>query len=237
MSDIETSVGTGDVGTGEMGTGDGSLYSLTSMNTENRPLYPSLEWTEVSREHIIEDEWIDFRRSAYRFPDGTVFSPFYSYSRRDYVVIVPVDEEGRLICVRQFRQGIGRVTVEFPAGGIERKDGKEYRAGAVSADAAEDTLEAARRELLEETGYVSDKWEAMISIPSNATIADNYAHVFLAKNCRHQCGQALDDTEFLEVSVYDRTMVEAMIKDGSFAQAVHVMAWLLAKERLDRKIP
>ncbi|MBR6257343.1 MAG: NUDIX hydrolase [Lachnospiraceae bacterium] len=192
----------------------------------------SLEWTEVSCEHLITDEWIDFRRSAYRFPDGTVFEPFYSYSRKDYTVIVPVDEKGRLICVRQYRQGIERVTVEFPAGGIERRDGREYRAGQVKAEDAEDALEAAKRELLEETGYVSGDWELLIRIPSNATMADNYANVFLAKGCRRQGGQDLDDTEFLEAELYEEAAVEAMIKDGDFAQAVHVMAWFMAKEKL-----
>ena len=47
-----------------------------------------LIWEEISREHIVRDEWIDFRKSAYRYPDGRVFSPYYSYSRRDYTVIV-----------------------------------------------------------------------------------------------------------------------------------------------------
>ena len=52
-----------------------------------------LAWEEISREQILRDEWIDFRRSAYRYPDGRVFSPYYSFSRRDYVVIVASDEE------------------------------------------------------------------------------------------------------------------------------------------------
>ena len=80
-----------------------------------------LTWELISTEHIVQDKWIDFRKSAYRFPDGTVFEPFYSYSRRDYVVIVASDEDGNYLCVRQYRQGIGKVTTEFPAGGIERK--------------------------------------------------------------------------------------------------------------------
>ncbi|MBR5376923.1 MAG: NUDIX hydrolase, partial [Lachnospiraceae bacterium] len=74
-----------------------------------------LAWEEISTEHIVEDEWIDFRKSAFRFPDGSVFEPFYSYSRRDYVVIVASDTDGNYICVRQFRQGIKEVTTEFPA--------------------------------------------------------------------------------------------------------------------------
>ena len=46
----------------------------------------ALMWEEVKREHIIQDEWLDFRRLAYRLPDGTVSEPYYTYSRRDYVV-------------------------------------------------------------------------------------------------------------------------------------------------------
>ena len=187
----------------------------------------NLAWEEISMEHIVRDKWIDFRKSAYRYPDGRVFEPFYSYSRKDYVVIVASDTEGRYICVRQFRQGIKEVTTEFPAGGIERDDGREYG----SADASEETLEAARRELLEETGYVSDEWEHLLTIPSNATIADNYATVFRAKNCRLVAGQNLDETEVLAIETFSAEEIETMIYAGKFQQSVHVMAWLLSKEQ------
>ena len=56
-----------------------------------------LAWEEIKREHIVKDEWIDFRKSTYRFPDGRVFEPYYSYSRRDYVVIVAQDGEGKYL--------------------------------------------------------------------------------------------------------------------------------------------
>ena len=109
-----------------------------------------LEWEEVSRKTLVHNEWIDFRESKYRFPDGSVFEPFYSYSRRDYVVVVATDVDGRYICVRQFRQGIKEVTTEFPAGGIERKDGREYAGraefetdGAGRNDAAADANDSA----------------------------------------------------------------------------------------------
>ena len=76
---------------------------------------------EIRCEHLVRDQWIDFRRSAYRFPDGRVFEPYYSYSRRDYAVIVASDDTGNILCVRQFRQGIRAVTTEFPAGRPERR--------------------------------------------------------------------------------------------------------------------
>ena len=161
-------------------------------------------------------------------PIGKVFGPFYSESRRDYVAIVASDEEGKYICVRQYRQGINEVTTEFPAGGIERADGRAY-GPKDSPTAAEDALEAARRELLEETGYVSDDWKALIAVPSNATISDNYAYVFVAKNCRKSGEQHLDETEFLNVRKYSAAEIEEMISQGKFQQAIHIMAWLLAQ--------
>lgn len=191
-----------------------------------------LNWEEVSTEHIVQDEWIDFRRSAYRFPDGKVFEPFYSYSRRDYCVIVATDEEGRYLCVRQFRQGIKAVTNEFPAGGIERRDGRQYGSAydrACGSSVAEDAMEAAKRELLEETGYESDDWRHLCTIPSNATIADNYAHIFAARNCRKAGSQHLDETEFLQVRKYSAAEIEEMVEKGQFQQAIHVLAWLLSQ--------
>ena len=186
----------------------------------------NLEWEEISTEHIVRDEWIDFRKSAYRFPDGNVFEPFYSYSRRDYVVIVASDEDGNYICVRQFRQGIKEVTTEFPAGGIERSDGRAYG----PREKAEAALEAAKRELWEETGYVSDDWKHLLTIPSNATIADNYAVIFSAENCRHEGDQSLDETEFLNVTKHTEKEIEDLVRTGGFQQSVHVLAWLLRKE-------
>ena len=145
------------------------------------------------------------------------------------MVIVASDCDGNYLCVRQFRQGIREVTTEFPAGGLERPDGKEYRADGEDA-CSEDALAAAKRELLEETGYSSCDWKHLITIPSNATIADNYAYVYMAKNCRKVGGQALDETEFLNVELHTEQEIEELIRTGGFQQAVHVMAWLLAKE-------
>ena len=175
---------------------------------------------EISCEHIVQDQWIDFRRSAYRFPDGRVFEPYYSYSRRDYAVIVASDEKGNFLCVRQFRQGIRKVTTEFPAGGIERKDGE--------ACTMEQALSAAKRELREETGFESDCWTHLLTVPSQATLSDNSAWIFRAEHCRPASSQNLDDMELLEVRRYSPAEIEEMIFSGRFQQAVHVAAWFIA---------
>ncbi|MBR1899871.1 MAG: NUDIX hydrolase [Lachnospiraceae bacterium] len=175
-----------------------------------------LTWELVREKKLVDNEWIDFRESEWRFPDGMELGPFYTYHRKDYAVIVAVDEEGRFLCVRQFRQGIRRVTTEFPAGGIE---------------AGEDPLDAAGRELREETGYVSDDWTFLAKIPSNATMADNYAYLYLARGCRKEAQTHLDVTEFVETQLKKRQELEEMISSGSFEQAVHVAAYYMAMER------
>lgn len=188
-----------------------------------------LSWEELSTEHIIQDEWIDFRRSTYRFPDGSIVEPFYTFSRKDYVIIVASDTEGNYLCVRQFRQGIKEVTTEFPAGCIEQKDSKNSDMSKKSL--SEIALQTAKRELREETGYESEEWEPLLIVPSNATIADNYAYLFVAKNCRKISEQSLDETEFMNVKKLTAKEIETLIAEGNFQQADHIVAWLLALRR------
>ena len=206
-------------------TGDTNVDDAARDN-EIKDDQDKLLWKEVSVRHIIENEFIDLRESTYMMPDGSIYDNVYSYSRRDYVVIVATDENGEYICVRQFRQGIKEITTEFPAGGIERSDGKEY--GQERKRYAEDALESAKRELKEETGYVSGEWRELLCVPSNATIADNNAYIFEAKNCTKRSDQDLDDIEFLEVCRKSSDEIKELIKNGEFQQAVHILAFMLS---------
>ena len=90
---------------------------------------------------------------------------------------------------------------------------------------------AAKRELLEETGYESDEWKHLLTVPSNATMADNYAHLYVARNCRRVSEQSLDETEFLNVMMFSAQEIEEMIDKGEFQQAIHIMAWLLSNKK------
>ena len=175
-----------------------------------------LAWHLKERKHLVKDQWIDLHADTFRMPDGSEVGPFYTYAKKDYCVIVARDTNGNYITVRQFRQGIQRLTTEFPAGGIEE---------------GEDPLQAARRELQEETGYVSDKWKQIIAVPSDATLCENTAYIFKADDCVPAGKQSLDRYEFMHVCTMHEDDIKEAITQGDFAQAMHIMSFYLAREQ------
>jgi len=193
---------------------------------KNRTDDRELAWEEVRTEHLIRDRWIDLRRSAFRYPDGKIWEPYYNYTRRDYAIVVASDEEGNYLCVRQFRQGIRKVTTEFPAGGLEREGTPVF-----SGSTAEEALKAAKRELREETGYESDRWTYLMRVPACASLSDNYAFLFAAEDCRKITEQKLDEMELLYVEKHTAEEIEEMIRREEFPQTDHILAWYLWKNK------
>ena len=156
--------------------------------------------------------------------NGSTFvkSHLFFQTERNLVLSITIQEETLLwlsqdITVRQFRHGLKSVTTEFCAGGIE-------------GDEKDSALLAAKRELQEETGYVSDHWKHIYTIPSNPTIADNYAYLYYADDCEKVSKQHLDSTEFLEVKEYTEDEINDLIKNNEFVQSIHLMGWLMVKK-------
>lgn len=195
-----------------------------------------LYWELINEEHIIQDQWIDFRRNEYKLPDGQTIKPVYNYSKHSFSLVVATDRSGNFICVRQYRHGIDEITTEFPAGGIEyAKEEDAASEPCITKEniiASEDeAFEAAKRELREETGYTSDNWTHLLTIPANATISNSNVHIYCATNCTLSASQELDDTEFLNVVLLNETELLSAISGGDFKQALHVLAYYLFKDK------
>ena len=192
----------------------------------------SLRWELIKETHLVQDAWIDFRTNIYRLPNGAEIWPVYNYSKHSFVIIVAPDTQGRFICVRQYRHGIDEITTEFPAGGIEyrQKSDVPYITAQNTIASEEDALHAAKRELEEETGYVSDNFIHLLTIPANATLASNNVHIYAATGCEKKTSQHLDDTEFLGVLLLSEEELKEHIFGGDFKQAHHVLAWYMYRD-------
>jgi ADP-ribose pyrophosphatase len=138
--------------------------------------------------------------------------PHYSIRTKDYVSVIAVDPHGHLLLVRQLRPAVGRRTLEIPTGHVE---------------AGETPVESARKELLEETGYVADAMELLGTLSPDNGRYENRMWCFFASNARPSpdpCHEAEPGIEFV---LYSGT-VRALLQEKDFDSALNYSAVFLA---------
>jgi 8-oxo-dGTP pyrophosphatase MutT (NUDIX family) len=129
----------------------------------------------------------------------------------EWVNVVPLTADGNVVLVEQYRQGTGEVTLEIPGGMVDPGD-------ASPADAA-------RRELLEETGYWAETIELTGVVAPNPAIQNNLCHSFVATGLVSRGAPALDSTEDIETRVVPLAEIPSMIRDGRIRHALVVAAF------------
>jgi 8-oxo-dGTP pyrophosphatase MutT (NUDIX family) len=131
---------------------------------------------------------------------------------KDAVNVVAVSPQKTIIFVRQYRFGIEDFTLELP-GGLLNHD--------------EEVEPAAKRELREETGYVSDRWEKLGGIASNPVFMDSYIFHYLAENAQARFELELDEGEDVEIVEIPVEKVKKMLNAGEFLHPHTVNALVL----------
>jgi ADP-ribose pyrophosphatase len=176
-------------------------------------LKPSdLEEKCISGEEVFHGKLLSVRRDVVRLPDG-------SEGVREYirhpgaVLIVPLFDDGRVLLERQFRYPHHREFIEVPAGRMEP---------------GEEPLVTAKRELLEETGYVASEWSHLGVLCTSIAFSDEAIQMFVAKGLEKREAK-LDAGEFLEIFTLPLEEAVAMVKDGKITDAKTMVALLWAK--------
>jgi len=181
---------------------------------------PNLEWTVLGSTYIVQDRWLSLRSDTCRMPDGRTVAPYYVFEYPAWVNVVALTEAGTVVLVRQYRHGLQRTLIELPCGCVEAQDASP--------------LAAAKRELLEETGYASERFVETGRLSANPATHTNLTHCFLATDVRRVAEPALDDSEQLEAMLVPLDEVIERTNDGLFLQALHVSSLFFALRALGR---
>lgn len=128
------------------------------------------------------------------------------------VAVVPITADGKIVLVKQYRYPLGKVILEVPAGKLDQGESPD---------------DCARRELEEETGYVAKNLRLLSSIYTTPGFTDEIIHLYVAEELTLAL-QCPDEDEFLDVKVYSKAEVKAMIQDGTLTDAKSMLALLLA---------
>lgn len=173
-------------------------------------------WKVLKSETLLEHPWLTIREQAVALGNGNVIEAFHLVESPDWTGVVALTEDQEVILVEQYRHGYGRVSVELPAGVVDR---------------GEEPLAAAKRELLEETGYVADAWQPLLSVCVEPSRNTNRAHFFFARGARRIQEPKLDPGEDLAVRLVSASALLEALDDQSVAHGVHVGAILMAVRR------
>ncbi len=158
----------------------------------------------------------DFR--IFRLRQDHVRSPhngrefhFYVLEAPEWINVIPLTPEGKVVLIRQYRAGTEEVSLEIPGGMVDDEDG--------------DPAATARRELLEETGYAADDMIPIGRVAPNPAIMDNHCHTFLARDARPVAEPHFDGAEYIELELVDLDEIPGLITGGRITHALVVAAF------------
>jgi 8-oxo-dGTP pyrophosphatase MutT (NUDIX family) len=132
--------------------------------------------------------------------------PHYAIEGKDFVTVVAVTGEGEFLLVRQFRRAVRAMTLELPAGHI---------------DPGETPEQAARRELLEETGYAAEGMIALGELSPTAARNTNKMWCFFAGDVKPVPGRRSDPSEVAELILYRRGLRELVSEEEFYSAPCH----------------
>ena len=172
--------------------------------------YPKLvnrPWKVLKSENILRlGPWLSVRQECVELPNGNQIPTWYIMEFPDWINVIAITKDGKMVMEDQYRHALGETHYELVAGVV---------------DPGETPLQAAQRELSEETGYEGGEWSLFMTLSPNPTNHNNLSYTFLATDVEKRCEQHLESTEDIHVDVLEPNQVLEMLQDGEIIQALH----------------
>lgn len=176
------------------------------------------KYERLNRELVYKGVIIDFYQDTVKVPNGNVVKWDF-IGHKGAAAVVAVNEDGKLLMVRQYRNALDRETLEIPAGALD--------------SVTEPTSAAAARELEEETGYKAGKLELLLSLRTTVAFCNEKIDVYVATDLQPS-KQNLDDDEFINVELHDIDELVQMIYDCKIQDSKTVAALMAYKNKFCR---
>jgi ADP-ribose pyrophosphatase len=159
-------------------------------------------WDSVESEELLRrDPWVVVRRDRLVLPGGST-ADYFRVDLPDYAMVVPFTRTGSIVLVEGYRPGYNRVALGPPGGMLEK---------------GEVPLSAARRELLEETGFISDDWQFHGAFTVDGNRGCGTMHLFSCRGARRESAVRLDPGEALSVVQMTRAEIQLAMANGRVA--------------------
>ena len=178
------------------------------------------KWKLLNRWEIFKNRFVTLRVDQCELPDGRIMPNYYTLDFVDWIQVVAITPDNKMILIRQYRHGAGDVLLEIPGGTTD------------PGDEQEDPLVAAKRELREETGYESSEWEYVKFHYPNPAFQNNKMHLYVAKNCKKAGDPQLDEFEDIEVELMNVKDVYKAVDAGKITHTLVLTGLFFAREKL-----
>ncbi len=168
-----------------------------------------IKWEKRQTKSLVKTNIFEIQTTECFHPEKKVSHNFNTIRSSDWINVVAETTEGKIIMVKQHRLGTDEITIETPAGLIEKNEAPET---------------AALRELQEETGHRAEEIFLLKKLSANPAILSNHIWFYFAKGCTKTSSQNLDKAEDIEIAEYSRDEIITMIQDGRINHSIIVTA-------------
>ena len=176
-------------------------------------------WRLRSSRYVVDSPYMRLRADEIELPDGTIVPDYFVRESLGFVIVFPLTEDDRVVLVRQYRYGADSIHLELPAGMLAE---------------GEDPKDCALRELAEETGYESARWEPAAEYFPEPVRSAARAYVYVALDAKKVRIPKLDLTEHLEVELATLPEFRTMLRDGRVDTGASLVGGYRALEKLGR---